>query len=209
MPIKPHAWNVPGVDREERQEDWSIWSITEDVAFDGTCSRRKRDYLKQELPRFLAILEESARDAHPPVAPWHIPMCFMDEDELFGQIDQCGWPGYWFVYACKAADILQIPCPDERFSDLGEDAWSDWALHIDESLEHLTGKCDETGYQLMYPDWLEDGVYLGNRKPRKGNNLLVSTVPFTDEEIKVRAVASVTLNRLYGTEEERKLLLSE
>ena len=136
-------------------------------------------------------------------------MGLLDEDELFEQIDECGWPGYWFTHACKAADILQIPCPDGPYSDLGDEAWSTWALRIDWELKYLIGQVDETGYQLMFPSWLIGGQYLGNRKPRNGDNLLASTVPFTEEELRVRTLAKRNLDRLYGNDEEMKALLSE
>ena len=50
----------------------------------------------------------------------------------------------------------------------------------------------------MFPSWLLGGVYLGNRKPRDGDNLLSSTVPFTEAELQVRTLAKRTLERLYG-----------
>ena len=136
-------------------------------------------------------------------------MGLLDEDELFEQIDECGWPGYWFTHACKAADILQILRPDEPYSDLGDEAWSTWVLRIDWALEQLTGQVDETSYQLMISSWLIGGQYLGNRKPRNGDNLLASTVLFTEEELRVRILVKRTLNRHYGNEEEMKALLSE
>ena len=48
-----------GVGVSESQLDWTIWSVTEDVALDGTCSKRKRAFLKTALPRLLHILEKT------------------------------------------------------------------------------------------------------------------------------------------------------
>ena len=209
MSAKPK--NVPGAGNDERQEDWSIWSITEDVAFDGTCSKRKRAFLKQELPRFLESLEMEPEYAQPNPAPWHIPMGFMDKDELVERMEECGWAGYWFTYACKAADKLQIPCPDERYSTLGVDEpWTIWALHISSELKHFIDRVDEFGDPVVYHSWLEGGHYLGNRRPRKGNNLLASSVPLSEEELHVEAVAEMKSRLLWGTKEERlRLLQSE
>ena len=52
-----------GIGVSESQLDWTIWSVTEDVALDGTCSKRKRAFLKTALPRLLLILEKNARVA--------------------------------------------------------------------------------------------------------------------------------------------------
>ena len=58
-----------GIGTTESQLDWTLWSVTEDVALDGTCSKRKRAFFKMSLPRGLTFLERSARIAHPKPAP--------------------------------------------------------------------------------------------------------------------------------------------
>ena len=70
-----------GISTDESQLDWTPWSVTEDVALDGTCSKRKRAFFKTALPRLLTFLERSARHAHPKPAPWHITtgVCAVDE----------------------------------------------------------------------------------------------------------------------------------
>ena len=52
-----------GIGTDESQLDWTPWSVTEDVALDGTCSKRKRAFFKTALPRLLTFLEKSARHA--------------------------------------------------------------------------------------------------------------------------------------------------
>ena len=54
-----------GIGTDESQMDWTPWSVTEDVALDGSCSKRKRAFFKSALPRGLTFLERSVRHAHP------------------------------------------------------------------------------------------------------------------------------------------------
>ena len=108
-----------GIGTSESQLDWTIWSVTEDVALDGTCSKRKRAFLKTALPRLLTILEKNVRHAHPRPAPWHITTGVCHRDEIVDYVLNLNWSGWWFRHICRAADILKIPCPDQRFADQG------------------------------------------------------------------------------------------
>ena len=104
-----------GIGTSESQLDWTIWSVTEDVALDGTCSKRKRAFLKTALPRLLTLLEKNVRHAHPRPAPWHIASGVCNRDEIVDYVLVLNWSGWWFRHICRAADILKIPCPDQRF----------------------------------------------------------------------------------------------
>ena len=141
-----------GIGTTESQSDWTPWSVTEDVALDGTCSKRKRAFFKAALPRLLTLLEKSARDAHPKPAPWHITTGLCDPDEIADYVFDMNWSGWWFRHMCRAADILKIPCPDQRFID-DECPWNSWGQAIDFKLEHRIGQLDENGEQMISRDW--------------------------------------------------------
>jgi hypothetical protein len=179
---------IHGPGTTESQSDWSIWSVAEDVAIDGTCSKRKRAFLKNELPRYLEILEKSARDAHPMPAPWHITTGLVDPDEVADYVFDMNWSGWWFRHICRAADILKIPCPDERFADEAQ-PWNRWGFEIDIKLEHRMGVLNENGEQQVFPDWTLPPVYRGNRYPGKEENAFECSVPIPDESVALAQLA--------------------
>jgi hypothetical protein len=171
---------IHGPGTTESQSDWSIWSVAEDVAIDGTCSKRKRAFLKNELPRYLEILEKSA--------PWHITTGLVDPDEVADYVFDMNWSGWWFRHICRAADILKIPCPDYRFADEAQ-PWNRWGFEIDIKLEHRMGVLDENGEQQVFPDWTLPPVYRGNRYPGKDENAFECNVPIPDESVALAQLA--------------------
>ena len=177
-----------GIGTTESQSDWTPWSVTEDVALDGTCSKRKRAFFKAALPRLLTLLEKSARDAHPKPAPWHITTGLCDPDEIADYVFDMNWSGWWFRHMCRAADILKIPCPDQRFID-DELPWNSWGQAIDFKLEHRIGQLDENGEQMISRDWELPPFYLGNRFPRDRENVCVCSVQLPAESVALAQLA--------------------
>ena len=165
-----------GIGTDESQLDWTPWSVTEDVALDGTCSKRKRAFFKTALPRLLTFLERSARHAHPKPAPWHITTGVCAVDEVADHVMEMNWSGWWFRHMCRAADILKIPCPDERFMD-DQSPWNSWGEAIDLKLEHQIARPDGDGEELISRDWELPPFFLGNRFPRKKENVCECTIP--------------------------------
>ena len=179
---------IHGPGTSESQSDWTIWSVAEDVAIDGTCSKRKRAFLKNELPRHLQILEQSARDFQPKPAPWHITTGLVDPDAVADYALDMGFSGWWFRHVCRAADILKIPCPDERFANDAE-PWNSWGRTIDFKLEHRIGMLDAKGEQRVFPNWELPPLYLGNRYPGKKENLFECSVPIPAESVALAQLA--------------------
>ena len=179
---------IHGPGTTESQSDWTIWSVAEDVAIDGTCSKRKRAFLKNELPRHLRILEEHARDSHPKPAPWHITTGLVDPDGVADYALDMGFSGWWFRHICRAADILKIPCPDERFANDAE-PWNSWGRTIDFKLDHRMGMLNENGEQQVFPNWDLPPIYLGNRYPGKKENLFECSVPIPAESVALAQLA--------------------
>ena len=179
---------IHGPGTTESQSDWTIWSVAEDVAIDGTCSKRKRAFLKNELPRHLRILEEHARDSHPKPAPWHITTGLVEADAVADYAIDMGFSGWWFRHICRAADILKIPCPDERFANDAE-PWNSWGRTIDFKLEHRMGMLNENGEQQVFPNWDLPPIYLGNRYPGKKENLFECSVPIPAESVALAQLA--------------------
>ena len=94
-----------GIGTDESQLDWTPWSVTEDVALDGTCSKRKRAFFKTALPRLLTFLEKSARHAHPKPAPWHITTGVCAVDEVADHVMEMNWSGWWFRHCSSTTHI--------------------------------------------------------------------------------------------------------
>ena len=176
-----------GIGTSENQFDWTIWSVTEDVALDGTCSKRKRAFLKTALPRLLHIAERNSRDAHPRPAPWHITTGVCNRDEIVDDVLNLNWSGWWFRHICRAADILKIPCPDQRFADEAQ-AWDLWGQTIDAKLERRTRHLDDNGDQMIR-DWERPPFYMGNRFPGKEGNVCECSVPLPPESIALAQLA--------------------
>jgi len=177
-----------GIGTTESQADWTPWSVTEDVALDGTCSKRKRAFFKAALPRLLTLLEKSARHAHPKPAPWHITTGLCDPDEIADYVFDMNWSGWWFRHMCRAADILKIPCPDQRFID-DERPWNSWGQAIDFKLEHRIGQLDENGEQMISRDSELPPFYLGNRFPCDRENVCECSVPLPAESVALAQLA--------------------
>ena len=176
-----------GIGTSESQLDWTIWSVTEDVALDGTCSKRKRAFLKTALPRLLTILEKNVRHAHPRPAPWHITTGVCHRDEIVDYVLNLNWSGWWFRHICRAADILKIPCTDQRFAD-EDQAWDRWGQTIDAKLEHLSGSLINNRDQIIR-DWERPPFYMGNRFPGTEENLCECSVPLPPESIALAQLA--------------------
>lgn len=168
-----------GIGTTESQLDWTPWSVTEDVALDGTCSKRKRAFFKMALPRGLTILERSARIAHPKPAPWHITTGVCDPHEIAAHVMEKNWSGWWFRHMCRAADILKIPCSDKRFTDI-EHPWNSWGEAIELKLEHL-----------MSRDWERSPFYLGNRFPRHPENVCECSLALPEESVALAKLAEL------------------
>ena len=169
-----------GTTTTESQLDWTPWSVTENAALDGTCSKRKQAFFKTALPRGLTILERFARDAHPKPASWHIRIGVCNSDEIAAHAMDMNWSGWWFRHMCRAADILKILCPDMRFDD--DQPWNSWGLAIDQKLEHRIEGLDESEQQISR-DWERPPFYLGNRFPRTEGNPCECSVPLPPESI--------------------------
>ena len=169
-----------GIGTTETQLDWTPWSVTEDVALDGTCSKRKRAFFKMALPRGLTILERSTVIAHPKPAPWHITTGVCNSVEIAAHVLDLNWSGYWFRHMCRAADILDIPCPDKRFVD-DERPWNCWGQAIELKLKHRIKqiRCAED----IAP------FYLGNRFPRTKENVRECSIPLPVESIALAQLA--------------------
>ena len=97
------------------------------------------------------------------------------------------WSGWWFRHICRAADILQIPCPDQRFADQDQ-AWDRWGQTIDAKLEHLSGSLIDNGDQIIR-DWERPPFYMGNRFPGTEENLCECSVPLPPESIALAQLA--------------------
>ena len=177
-----------GIGTTESQLDWTPWSVTEDVALDGTCSKRKRAFFKMSLPRGLTILERSARIARPKPAPWHITIGVCDSDEIATHVFDMNWSGYWFRHMCRAADILKIPCPDQRFVN-DEQQWNTWGQVVELKLKHRIKKDEEKGEQLTSRNWDITPFYLGNRFPRRKENVCECSIPLPEESIALAQLA--------------------
>ena len=177
-----------GIGTDESQLDWTPWSVTEDVALDGTCSKRKRAFFKTALPRLLTFLERSARHAHPKPAPWHITTGVCAVDEVADHVMEMNWSGWWFRHMCRAADILKIPCPDERFMD-DQSPWNSWGEAIDLKLEHQIARPDGDGEELISRDWELPPFFLGNRFPRKKENVCECSIPLPEESVALAQLA--------------------
>lgn len=169
-----------GIGTTESQLDWTLWSVTEDVALDGTCSKRKRAFFKMSLPRVLTILERSARIAHPKPAPWHITIGVCDVDEIATHVFDMNWSGYWFRHMCRAADILKIPCSDQRFVN-DDKPWDRWGKTIDLQLEQRIGQVDKQADQLISCGWDLTPLYLGRRFPRKQESVCECSISLPEE----------------------------
>ena len=176
-----------GIGTDESQLDWTPWSVTEDVALDGTCSKRKRAFFKSALPRLLTFLERSARHAHPKPAPWHITTGVCTADEVVEHVMEMNWSGWWFRHMCRAADILKIPCPDQRFMD-DQRPWNSWGEVIDLKLEHQIARPDGDGEELISRDWELPPFYLGNCFPRKKRMSANAEFPFQRHQLLSRSL---------------------
>ena len=177
-----------GIGTEESQLDWTPWSVAEDVALDGTCSKRKRAFFKSALPRGLTFLERSARHAHPKPAPWHITTGLCTANEVAEHVMEMNWSGWWFRHMCRAAEILKIPCPDVRFMD-DQCPWNSWGEAIDLKLEHRISQHDEHGEELISRDWELQPFFLGNRFPRKKENICECSIPLPEESVALAQLA--------------------
>ncbi len=177
-----------GIGTDESQLEWTPWSVTEDVALDGTCSKRKRAFFKTALPRLLTFLERSARHAHPKPAPWHITNGVCAADELADHVMEINWSGWWFRHMCRAADILKIPCSDQRF--IGDQRpWNSWGVAIERKLEHQIRQPEQGGEELISRDWELPPFYLGNRFPRKKENVCECSIPIPKESVALAQLA--------------------
>ena len=80
---------------------------------------------------------------------------------------------------CRAADILKIPCADQRFMDdlcpWNSFFWGEGA--IDLKLEHQFAQHDEHGEELISRDWELPPFFLGNRFPCKKENVYECSIP--------------------------------
>ena len=81
---------------------------------------------------------------------------------------------------CRAADILNIPCPDKRFVD-DERPWNCWGQAIELKLKHRIKqiRCAED----IAP------FYLGNRFPRTKENVHECSIPLPEESIALAQLA--------------------
>ena len=154
-----------GVGVSESQLDWTPWSVTEDVALDGTCSKRKRAFLAMALPRLLSFIEKNALNAHPKSAPWHITSGVCSREEISTYVMELNWSGWWFRHVCRAADILKIPCPNQGFT-AEDQPWDRWGQAIELKLEHLNEQLDSNGEPTISRDWERPPLFMGNRFPR-------------------------------------------
>ena len=177
-----------GIGVSESQLDWTIWSVTEDVALDGTCSKRKRAFLKTALPRLLHILEKNARVAHPRPAPWHITSGVCSRQDLAHHVMELNWSGWWFRHICRAADILKIPCPNQRFAT-EDQPWDHWGQTIELKLEHLSEQLDDHGEPMISRDWERPPFFIGNRFPAKDGNLCECSIPLPPESLALAQLA--------------------
>ena len=182
--------NLPadGIGTTESQFDWTPWSVTEDVALDGSCSKRKRAFFQIALPRGLTILERSAHHAHPKPAPWHITTGVCNSEAIAAHVMEMNWSGWWFRHMCRAADILKLPCPDQRFVN-DDKPWDSWGQAIDLKLEQQIGQIDKKAEQLICRDWDLTPVYLGNRFPRKKENVRECRIPLPEASVALAQLA--------------------
>ena len=83
-----------GIGTTKSQLDWTPWSVTEDLALNGTCSKRKRAFFKSALPRGLTCLGRSVCHAHPKPVPWHITTGVCTADEVAHHVMEMNWSGW-------------------------------------------------------------------------------------------------------------------
>ena len=144
--------NTPGSGTSERQEDWTLYSVTEDFVF-KKGSRRKKGFLALELMRLLEAMDENAESCEAPVVP---------SDLRFFSTEP-GNSNFWFVHAAHVADEQGIRLDHPEYG-----CWWDWADDIEQRLEFQTEWCDPDGRPFIWNGWAAQPSYLGNIKPRNG-----------------------------------------